>query len=163
MRLFRPPTILTSLTHPDAVHSILPDPYPNPLLSARIPFGRGGSPRAFLNIPSPINAVPMRSSLQHATTALAEDFRTLQDPFASPASPLTAKPFPLFEAARIEHARRKSLSVLLASTRHSSPADFRLPQKLLRSLEDDTPPPSLPANALVRAPKHASFSGAFGA
>jgi hypothetical protein len=110
--------------------------------------------------PRPSNAGSVRPQ-QHAIIARsAEDFRTLQDPFASPSSPLTEKPFPLFEAARIEQAKKKSLSIFLAPTRHSSPADLILPQKFLQSLEDDTPSLSPPANALVRAPRHASYSGA---
>ncbi|KAH9987004.1 hypothetical protein BJV74DRAFT_843094 [Russula compacta] len=150
------------------IHSILPDRYPNPstLLSGRAPFRSGASPLVLVNAPRPSNAGSVRPRLPAtatATTASAEDFRTLQDPFASPSSPLTEKPFPLFEAARVEQAQQKSLSILLAAaTRHSSPADLRLPQKLLQSLEDDTPPLSPPASALVRAPRHASYSGAFG-
>jgi hypothetical protein len=154
------PLAFTSLTTPCVVHSILPDPYPNHLLSGRTPFRRGGSPRALVISPRHSNAGTVLFQ-QHVTTPSAEDFRNLQDPFASPSSPLAEKPFPLFEAARIEQARKKSLSILLASTRHSSPADLRLPQKLLQSLEDDTPPPSPPASALVRVPRHASYSGAF--
>jgi hypothetical protein len=118
-------------------------------------------PRALVISPRPSNAGSVR--LQHPAitiTPSAEDFRNLQDPFASPSSPLTEKPFPQFEAARIEQARTKSLSVLLASTRHSSPADLRLPPRLLQSLAGDTPPPSPPASALVRVPRHASYSGA---
>ena len=148
--------------HLRVVHSILPDPYPDPFLSGRTPFRCGVSPRALEHTPRPSNAGSVRPQQAAAITS-AEDFRTLQDPFASPASPLTEKPFPMFEAARIEQARKKSLSILLASTRHSSPADLRLPRKLLQSLEDDTPPLSPPANAFVRVPRHASFSGAFGA
>jgi len=142
------------------IHSILPDP--NPLLSGRIPFGCGGLPRATVNTPRPSNAVlvPIRSQPR---ATLSEDFRTLQDPFASPTSPLTAKPFPMFEAARIEQARKKSLRILLASTRHSSPAALRPPPKLAQMQEDHTPSPSPPASALVRARRHASCSGAFGA
>ena len=155
--LFRCSRSLTSLTA-DVVHSILPDP--NPLLSGRIPFGCGGSPRATVNTPRPSNAVLMRSQPR---ATLSEDFRTLQDPFASPTSPLTAKPFPMFEAARIEQARKKSLRILLASTRHSSPAALRPPPKLDEMQEDHTPSPSRPASALVRARRHASCSGAFGA
>jgi hypothetical protein len=146
-----------------AVHTTIPDPPPVPLFREHTPLSRGGEiPRAVANTPRPGNLVPLRP-LQPATTASAEDFRTLQDPFASPSSPLTEKPFPLFEAARVEQARKKSLSIILASTRHSSPADLGLPQKLLQSLRDDTPPPSLPANVLVRAPRHASYNGAYGA
>jgi hypothetical protein len=145
-----------------AVHAILPDPPPTPDFLEHAPLSHEESPRSVANTPSPSNLGPLRP-LQPATTASAEDFRTLQDPFAAPSSPLTEKPFPLFEAARVEQARKNSLSIILASTRHSSPADFGLPQKLLHSLEDDTPPPSLPANVLVRSPRHASHNGAFGA
>ena len=145
--------------HPSAVHSILPDPYPSPLLSGLTSSRRGVSPRALVNAPRPSNAGSVRLH-QPAITLSAEDFRNLQDPFASPSSPLTEKPFPLFEAARMEQARKKSLSITLAATRHSSPADLVLPQKFLQSFEVDTPPPSPPANALVRAPRHASYSGA---
>ena len=144
---------------PCVVHSILPDPYPGPLLSGRTPFPRGNPPRALVIPSRPSNSVSVRLQ-QPAITPSAEDFRNLQDPFASPSSPLTEKPFPQFEAARIEQARKKSLSILLASTRHSSPADLRLPPKLLQSLEVDTPP-TPPASALVRVPRHASYSGAF--
>ncbi len=140
-----------------AVQSTIPDPRPNSPLSGREPFRRGGSPRILIHTPRPSNIGPFRP-LQLTITTSTEDFRTLQDPFASPSSPLTEKSFPLFEAARM-----KRLSVLLASTRHSSPADLRLPPMLLQTLEDDTPPLSPPATALVRAPKHASISGAFGA
>ena len=115
-----------------------------------------------MDTPRPSNAGSVRFQQPAIITLSAEDFRNLQDPFASPSSPLTEKPFPLFEAARIEHAKKKSLSILLATTRHSSPADLILPQKFLQSLEDDTPPPPPPANALVRAPRHASYSGALG-
>jgi len=153
---------ITCVTFALHIHSILPDPYPNPLFSGHTPFRRGVSPRALENTPRPSNVGSMRPHQLTAITS-AEDFRTLQDPFASPASPLTEKPFPMFEAARIEQARKKSLSMLLASTRHSSPADLRLPRKLLQSLEDDTPPLSPPASAFVRVPRHASYSGAFGA
>ncbi|KAH9993624.1 hypothetical protein BJV77DRAFT_1067205 [Russula vinacea] len=153
---------ITCVTFALHIHSILPDSYPSHLLSRRTPFtgGRGGSPHALVITPRHSNAASVRLQ-QSAITPSAEDFRNLQDPFASPSSPLTEKPFPLFEAARIEQARKKSLSILLASTRHSSPADLRLPQKLLQSFEDDTPPPSPPASALVRVPRHASYSGAF--
>lgn len=158
--------VFSSLTPLATVHSILPDRYPNPnpLLSGRAPFRSGVSPLSLANTPRPSNAGSVRPRLPATgTTASAEDFRTLQDPFASPSSPLTEKPFPLFEAARVEQAQQKSLSILLAAaTRHSSPADLRLPQMLLQSLEDDTPPLSPPASALVRAPRHASYSGAFG-
>ena len=144
------------------VHTILPDPPPTPLLPGHAPVGRGESPRTVAHTPRPSNLGSLRP-LQPAPTTSAEDFRTLQDPFASPSSPFTEKPFPLFEAARVEQARKKSLSIVLASTRHSSPPDLRLPQIFLQSLEDDTAPPPPPANALVRAPRHASYSGAFGA
>lgn len=157
--LFRHPGLHLAY-YPCVVHSILPDPYPSPLLSGRAPFRRGVPPRALVMTPRPSNAGSVRLQ-QPVITSSAEDFRNLQDPFAAPSSPLTEKPFPLFEAARIEQARKKSLSILLASARHSSPADLRLPQKLLQSLEDDTPPPSAPAIALVRVPRHASYSGAF--
>jgi hypothetical protein len=159
---FSAPLVFTSLTTPCVVHSILPDSYPSHLLSRRTPFTgrRGGSPHALVIAPRHSNAASVRLQ-QPAIAPSAEDFRNLQDPFASPSSPLTEKPFPLFEAARIEQARKKSVSILLASTRHSSPADLRLPQKLLQSLEDDMPPPSPPASALVRVPRHASYSGAF--
>ena len=159
--IVRPPSILRLCCAPSADHllpwcavqSTIPDPHPNSPLSGRDSFGREESPRALVhNTPRPSNIGP----LQLAITTSREDFRTLQDPFASPSSPLTEKPFPLFEAAR-----KKTLSLLVASTRHSSPADLRLPPVLLPSLEDDTPPLSPPAAALVRAPKHASISGAF--
>jgi hypothetical protein len=139
------------------VQSTIPDPHPNSPLSGPEPFRRGGSPRVLVHTPRPSNIGPLRP-LDLAITASTEDFRTLQDPFAPSSSPLTEKPFPLFEAAR-----KKSLSVLLTSTRHSSPADLRLQPMFLQSLEDDTPPLSPPATALVRVPKHASISGAFGA
>ena len=138
-----------------AVQSTIPDPHPNSPLSGRDPSRRGESPRDLVHTtPRPSNIGPLRPP-QLVTTTSTEDFRTLQDPFASPSSPHTEKPFPLFEAAR-----KKTLSVLLSSTRHSSPADLRLPQTLLQPLEDDTAPLSPPAAALVRAPKHASISGA---
>jgi len=151
---------ITCVTFALHIHSILPDP--NPLLSGRIPIRCGGSSRATVNTPRPGHVVsgPMRS---HPHATVSEDFRTLQDPFASPISPLTVNPFPMFEAARIEHARKKSLRTFLASPRHSSPAALRLPPKLTQMQEDHTPPPSPPASALVRATRHASCSGAFGA
>lgn len=165
MRFLASPSSLHIAYHLDAVHSILPDPFPDPLLSGRASFRRAASPRALVNTPRPSLAASVRL-LQPTTTTSAEDFRTLQDPFAAPSSALTEKPFPMLEAARVEQARKKSLSILLAPTRHySSPAGLRLPQSLLQSLEDDTPP-SPPANALVRGrrgPRHASYSGAFGA
>jgi hypothetical protein len=146
--------------HPSVVHSIIPDPYPSPLIPGRTSLRPGVFPRALVNTPRPSNAGSVRLQQPVIITPSAEDFRNLQDPFASPSSPLTEKPFPLFEAARIEQAKKKSLSILLATTRHSSPAGLILPQKFLQSLEDDTPSPSPPANALVRAPRHASYSGA---
>lgn len=159
--LFRPPGLSLHLAyHPSVVHSIIPDPYPSPLIPGRTSLRPGVFPRALVNTPRPSNAGSVRHQQPVIITPSAEDFRNLQDPFASPSSPLTEKPFPLFEAARIEHAKKKSLSILLATTRHSLPADLILPQKFLQSLEDDTPSPSPPANALVRAPRHASYSGA---
>ncbi len=156
---FRPPGLHLAYAL-SIVHSILPDPYPSLLLPGRTSLRPGVPPGTLVNTPRPSNAGSVRH--QHPVITLsAEDFRNLQDPFASPSSPLTEKPFPLFEAARIEQAKKKSVSILLATTRHSSPADLILPQKFLQSLEDDTPPPSPPANALVRAPRHASYSGAF--
>ena len=113
-----------------------------------------------MNTPRPSNAGSVRLDPPAIVTLSAEDFHNLQDPFASPSSPLSEKPFPLFEAARIEQAKKESLSILLATTRHSSPADLNLPQMILQSLEDDTPQPSPPANALLRLPRHASYSGA---
>ncbi|KAF8494738.1 hypothetical protein F5888DRAFT_1805470 [Russula emetica] len=149
---------ITCVTFALHIHSIIPDPYPSPLLSGRPSLRPGVYPRALVNTPRPSNAGSVRLQQPAIIIPSAEDFRNLQDPFASPSSPLTEKPFPLFEAARIEQAKKKSVSILLATTRHSSPADLILPQKFLQSLEDDTP--SLPANALVRAPRHASYSGA---
>jgi len=146
----------TCVTFALHIQSTIPDPHPNSPLSGRDSFRGEGSPRALAHTPRPSNIGQLRP-LQLTITTSREDFRTLQDPFASPSSPLTEKPFPLFEAAR-----KKTLSLLVASTRHSSPADLRLPPiMLLPSLEDDTPPLSPPAAALVRAPKHASISGAF--
>ncbi|KAI9449446.1 hypothetical protein BJY52DRAFT_1361470 [Lactarius psammicola] len=147
----------TCVTFALHIQSTIPDPHPNSPLSGQEPFRRGGSPRVLVHTPRPSNIGPFRP-LQLTITTSSEDFRTLQDPFASPSSPLTEKSFPLFEAVR-----KKRLSVLLGSTRHSSPAELRLPPMLLQTLEDDTPPLSPPATALVRAPKHASISGAFGA
>ncbi|KAH9971135.1 hypothetical protein BGW80DRAFT_1460830 [Lactifluus volemus] len=144
------------------IHTILPDPPPPPLSLAHESRSRGEPPRTVPYTPPPTISGPIWP-LRPALTASTEDFRTLQDPFASPSSPLTEKPFPLFEAERVEKARKKSISIILASTRHSSPADLGLPRKLLQSLKDDTPPPSLPASVLVRAPRHASYGGAFGA
>ena len=120
-------------------------------------------PPGSCKFPRPSNAGSVRPQQHAIITPSAEDFRNIQDPFASPSSLLTEKPFPLFGAARIEHAKKKSVSILLATTRHLSPADLILPQKFLQSLEDDTPPPSPPAIALVRVPRHASYSGALGA
>ena len=162
--LFRPPGLSLRLAyHPGVVHSIIPDPYlsPSPLLSGGHTSLRPGVfPRALVITPRPSNAGSVRFQQPAIVTPSAEDFRNLQDPFASPSSPLTEKPFPLFEAARIEQAKKKSVSILLATTRHSSPADLILPQKFLQSLEDNTPLPSPPASALVRGPRHASYSGA---
>lgn len=155
---------ITCVTFALHIHSIIPDPYPSPgpLLSGRTSLRPGIFPRALVNMntPRPSNAGSVRLQQPAIITPSAEDFRNLQDPFASPSSPLTEKPFPLFEAARIEQAKKKSLSILLATTRHSSPADLILPQKFLQSLEDDMRSPSPPANVLVRAPRHASYSGA---
>ncbi|KAN0109718.1 hypothetical protein V8E52_008965 [Russula decolorans] len=149
---------ITCVTLALHIHSIIPDPYPSPLLPGRTSLRPGVLPRALVNTPRPSNAGSVRLQQPAIVTRSAEDFRNLQDPFASPSSPLTEKPFPLFEAARIEQAKKKSLSILLATTRHSSPADLILPPKFLQSLEDDTPSP--PANALVRAPRHVSYNGA---
>lgn len=145
----------TCVTFALHIQSTVPDPHPSSPLSGRDPYRRGGSPRALVYTPRPSNIGPLRP-LQLAITPSREDFRTLQDPFASPSSPLAEKSFPLFEAAR-----RKTLSVLFSSTRHSSPADLRLPPMLQQSLEDDAAPLSPPPAAVVRAPKHASISGAF--
>jgi len=144
----------TCVTFALNIQSTVPDPHPSSPLSGRDPYRRGGSPRALVYTPRLSNIGPLRP-LQLAITSSREDFRTLQDPFASPSSPLAEK-FPLFEAAR-----KKSISVLFSSTRHSSPADLRLLPMLQQSLEDDTAPLSPPPAALVRAPKHASISGAF--
>jgi len=148
----------TCVTFALHLQSSIPDPRPGSPLSGRESYRRGGSPRAFVYTPTPrpSNIGPLRP-LQLAITTSTEDFRTLQDPFASPTSPLAEKSFPLFEAAK-----KKSLSVLFSHTRHSSPADLRLPPMLLQSLEEDgTAPLSPPAAAVLRAPKHASVSGAF--
>lgn len=147
----------TCVTFALHIQSNIPDPHPNSPLSGRDPFRSGGSPRVLARTPRSSNIGPFRP-LQIAITTSTEDFCTLQDPFASPTSPLSEKSFPLFDAVR-----KKRLSVLLGSTRHSSPAALRLPPVFLQSLEDDTPPLSPPPTALVRAPKHASISGAFGA
>jgi len=144
----------TCVTFALHIQSTIPDPHPNSPLSGQ---ERGGSLRILVHTPRPSNIGPLRP-LEPAITASTEDFRRLQDPFAPPSSPLTEKSYPLFEAAR-----KKSLPALLASTRHSSPADLRLQPMLLQSLGDDIPSLSPPATALVRAPKHASISGAFGA
>ena len=137
------------------VQSTIPDPHPNNPLSGSGPFKRGADPRVLVRPPRPGNSGPLRP-LRLADTPSTEDFCTLQDPFAPSSSQVTEKPFPLFEAAR-----KKNISVLLAPTRHSSPADLRQPPILMQPLEDDTAPLSPPSIALVREPKHASISGAF--
>jgi len=146
----------TCVTFALHIQSTIPDPHPNNLLSGPELFRRGGPPPVIVHPPRPGNAGALRP-LRIATPS-TEDFQTLQDPFAQPSSPLTEKPSFMLDAAR-----KNSHSVFSAPTRHLSPADLRLQPMLLQSLEDDTPPLSPPATALVRVPKHASISGAFGA
>ncbi|KAI0267003.1 hypothetical protein BC834DRAFT_90754 [Gloeopeniophorella convolvens] len=135
----------------------------SPLLTIRTP-PRRQSGHVSIYSTRPSNAGSLQT-LEPATTASAEDFCTLRDPFASPSSPFTEKPLPVLDAACIEQTRKKTLATALASTPGSSAGDLVMSQKLLESLEGDfgTPPPSPPAHAVLRTPRCASYNGAFGA